>query len=75
VVEHAGREAVEIYGPPPRLAEAEAQARAAGLSTRRTGTSVSVLGVEGANGDAPAGERRPTNLEDVFVLLTGEEVG
>jgi lipooligosaccharide transport system ATP-binding protein len=35
---------------------------------------VSVLGVETLNGDAPEGERRPTNLEDVFVLLTGEEV-
>ena len=39
-----------------------------------TGTSISVLGVETANGRAPAGERRPTNLEDVFVLLTGEEI-
>ena len=26
------------------------------------------------NGDAPEGERRPANLEDVFVLLTGEEI-
>ena len=33
-----------------------------------------MLGVERANGDAPEGERRPTNLEDVFVLLTGEEI-
>ena len=37
VVEHAGREAVEVYGPPARLAEVEAEARAAGLATRRTG--------------------------------------
>ena len=27
-----------------------------------------------ANGVAPDGERRPANLEDVFVLLTGEEI-
>jgi lipooligosaccharide transport system ATP-binding protein len=74
VVEHAGREAVEIYGPPARLAEAEVAARADGRRTRRTGTSVSVLGVEELDGHAPEGERRPTNLEDVFVLLTGEEV-
>jgi lipooligosaccharide transport system ATP-binding protein len=74
VAEHAGLQAVEIYGPPPRLAEAEAEAQAAGLRTRRTGTSVSVLGVEGANGRVPEGQRRPTNLEDVFVLLTGEEI-
>jgi len=74
VAEHAGREAVEVYGPPARLAEVEAAAVTAGLSTRRTGTSVSVLGVEAADGRAPEGERRPTNLEDVFVLLTGEEI-
>jgi lipooligosaccharide transport system ATP-binding protein len=33
-----------------------------------------VLGVEQADGNAPEGERRPANLEDVFVLLTGEEI-
>jgi lipooligosaccharide transport system ATP-binding protein len=74
VAEHAGREAVEVYGPPQTLAEVEAAARADGLRTRRTGTSVSVLGVDGADGRAPEGERRPANLEDVFVLLTGEEI-
>ena len=71
VAEHAGREAVEVYGPPARLAEVEAEAAAAGLRTRRTGTSVAVLGVDGT---APRGERRPANLEDVFVLLTGEQI-
>ncbi len=71
VAEYAGDEAVEIYGPPAKLAEVERDARDNGLKTRRTGTSVSVLG---ANGNAPEGERRPTNLEDVFVLLTGEEI-
>jgi lipooligosaccharide transport system ATP-binding protein len=74
VVEHAGREVLEVYGPPARLAEVEAGASTHGLRTRRTGTSVALLGVEGRNGDLPAGERRPTNLEDVFVLLTGEEI-
>jgi lipooligosaccharide transport system ATP-binding protein len=74
VAEHAGREAVEVYGPPAKLAEVEVAARAEGLRTRRTGTSVSVLGVDGADGRAPEGERRPANLEDVFVLLTGEEI-
>jgi lipooligosaccharide transport system ATP-binding protein len=71
VREHAGTDAVEIYGPPARLAEVEAEASAAGHVTRRTGTSVAVLRI---NGNAPAGERRPANLEDVFVLLTGEEI-
>jgi lipooligosaccharide transport system ATP-binding protein len=74
VAEHAGSEAVEVYGPPSRLAEVEGDARSAGFRTRRTGTSVSVLGVEGSDGGAPQGERRPANLEDVFVLLTGEEI-
>jgi lipooligosaccharide transport system ATP-binding protein len=71
IAEHAGREAVEVYGPPARLAEVEAEAQAAGLATRRTGTSVALLRL---NGDVPDGERRPANLEDVFVLLTGEEI-
>jgi lipooligosaccharide transport system ATP-binding protein len=74
VTEHAGRQAVEVYGSPARLAEAESAARAEGFRTRRTGTSVTVLGVDGADGRAPEGERRPANLEDVFVLLTGEEI-
>ena len=74
VAEHAGREALEVYGPPARLAEVEGQAAAAGLRTRRTGTSISILGVDGDGGYAVDGERRPANLEDVFVLLTGEEI-
>jgi lipooligosaccharide transport system ATP-binding protein len=72
VAEHAGREAVEVYGAPGKLAEVETSAQAAGLRTRRTGTSVAILGVGSDN--APEGERRPANLEDVFVLLTGEEI-
>ena len=72
VAEHAGREAVEVYGPPARLVEVEAEASSAGLRTRRTGTSVSILNVDGFKGFE--GERRPANLEDVFVLLTGEEI-
>lgn len=74
VAEHAGREAVEIYGPPAKLAQAEETAAASGIRTRRTGTSVTLLGLDSANGDVPDGERRPANLEDVFVLLTGEEI-
>jgi lipooligosaccharide transport system ATP-binding protein len=70
--EHAGREALEVYGPPARLMEVEGLARERGWRTRRTGTSVSVLHSNGA-GDLE-GERRVTNLEDVFVLLTGEEI-
>jgi lipooligosaccharide transport system ATP-binding protein len=70
--EHAGPEALEVYGSPTRLTEVEGIARSRGWSTRRTGTSVAILH---ANGDTDLdGERRVTNLEDVFVLLTGEEI-
>jgi lipooligosaccharide transport system ATP-binding protein len=74
VHEHAGREALEVYGPPARLREVEADAAGRGWPTRRTGTSVTILRAEALDGHAPDGERRPANLEDVFVLLTGEEV-
>jgi lipooligosaccharide transport system ATP-binding protein len=72
IAEYAGPEAIEVYGPPARLIEVEGMARGHGWSTRRTGTSVSILH---ANGDLDLdGEHRVTNLEDVFVLLTGEEI-
>jgi lipooligosaccharide transport system ATP-binding protein len=73
VRKHAGQEVIEVYGPPARLAEVEAEAGDAGLRTRRTGTSISILGVDGTRYPVD-GERRPANLEDVFVLLTGEEI-
>ena len=72
IAEHAGPEAIEVYGSPSRLSEVEGMARGRGWRTRRTGTSVSILHT---NGSADLdGERRVTNLEDVFVLLTGEEI-
>jgi lipooligosaccharide transport system ATP-binding protein len=75
IAEHAGAEALEVYGSPSRLAEVEDIAQRSGWRTRRTGTSVSVLGADGDAGAAGLeGERRVTNLEDVFVLLTGEEI-
>jgi lipooligosaccharide transport system ATP-binding protein len=72
VKELAGDEVLEVYGPPARLEEVEAEAADSGLKTRRTGTSVSILGVNGFKGYE--GQRRAANLEDVFVLLTGEEI-
>ena len=48
--------------------------RGRGWPTRRTGTSVTILRAEELDGDVPDGERRLANLEDVFVLLTGEEI-
>jgi lipooligosaccharide transport system ATP-binding protein len=73
IAQHAGPEALEVYGSPARLSEVEGIARGRGWSTRRTGTSVAVLGADGDAADLD-GERRVTNLEDVFVLLTGEEI-
>ena len=79
VAEHAGERVVEHYGPPHRLAEIEGLARAAGLPTRRTGPSVSILRAERmppslADELGPDGVSRAANLEDVFVVLTGEKV-
>ncbi|GAA0284217.1 ABC transporter ATP-binding protein [Cryptosporangium japonicum] len=75
---HAGRSAVEYSGPPDRLTEVERIAAAAGLSTRRTGPSVSILRAEDMPASVAAalgpGTARPANLEDVFVTLTGEYV-
>ena len=73
IAEHAGPEAVEVFGSPSRLTEVEDIARTRGWRTRRTGTSVSILQANGAAADLD-GESRVTNLEDVFVLLTGEEI-
>jgi lipooligosaccharide transport system ATP-binding protein len=75
VVEHAGHEVLEVYGPPARLSAVEQSAAGEGFRTRRTGTSVSILDAEHRDlAYADGGIRRPSNLEDVFVLLTGEEV-
>jgi len=73
IAEHAGPEAIEVFGSPSRLSEVEGLAIEQGWRTRRTGTSVSVLQANGAAAELD-GERRVTNLEDVFVLLTGEEI-
>jgi lipooligosaccharide transport system ATP-binding protein len=71
--EYAGPQALEVYGPPTRLGEVELLARDRGWRTRRTGTSVAILHGNGAAAGLD-GETRVTNLEDVFVLLTGEEI-
>jgi hypothetical protein len=35
---------------------------------------VAILRAERLDGEAPEGVRRPANLEDAFVSLTGEEI-
>jgi lipooligosaccharide transport system ATP-binding protein len=71
---HAGREVLEIYGPPGRLVELEMLASERGWRHRRSGPAIALLGAEALNGEAPEGVRRPANLEDAFVALTGQEI-
>jgi lipooligosaccharide transport system ATP-binding protein len=75
IAEHAGRETAEVYGPPDRLAEVRAEAEAEGLAVRPAGPAIAIVGAERhANGAVPDDAiRRAASLEDVFVLLTGEE--
>ncbi len=75
ITEHAGRETAEVYGPPDHLAEARAKAEAGGLRVRPAGPAVAIVGAERAqNGVVPEDAvRRAASLEDVFVMLTGEE--
>jgi lipooligosaccharide transport system ATP-binding protein len=71
---HAGREVIEVYGPPAELVELEQQAADNGWLHRRSGPAVAVLRAEQLNGEGPEGVRRPANLEDAFVALTGQEI-
>jgi lipooligosaccharide transport system ATP-binding protein len=71
---HAGEQVVEVYGPPDRLAEVSELATSNGWSSRRSGPAVAIMRAESLDGMAPEGVRRPANLEDAFVVLTGEEI-
>jgi lipooligosaccharide transport system ATP-binding protein len=75
IAEHAGRETAEVYAPADRLAEVRARAEAAGLVVRPAGPAIAIVGAERApDGEIPPEAiRRAASLEDVFVLLTGEE--
>jgi lipooligosaccharide transport system ATP-binding protein len=74
VREHAGEQVLEVYGPPERLAEVSELAASNGWSSRRSGPAVAIMRAEQINAIAPEGVRRPANLEDAFVALTGEEI-
>ncbi len=71
---HAGEQVVEVYGPPARLAEVSELASSNGWASRRSGPAVAILRAELLDGGAPEGVRRPANLEDAFVALTGENI-
>jgi lipooligosaccharide transport system ATP-binding protein len=71
---HAGEQVLEVYGPPERLLEVSGLAARNGWTSRRSGPAVAILHAERLDGLAPEGVRRPANLEDAFVALTGEEI-
>jgi lipooligosaccharide transport system ATP-binding protein len=71
---HAGEQVVEVYGPPEYLAQVSETAASNGWSSRRSGPAVAIMRADELDGMAPEGVRRPANLEDAFVALTGEEI-
>jgi lipooligosaccharide transport system ATP-binding protein len=71
---HAGEEVLEVYGPPSELAELSEGAARRGWQSRRSGPALAIMRAEALDGQAPSGTRRPANLEDAFVALTGEEI-
>ncbi len=75
IADHAGSHTAEIYAPPQRLTELRADAEAAGLRVRPAGPAIAIVGSErAADGAVPTDAVvRAATLEDVFVLLTGEE--
>jgi lipooligosaccharide transport system ATP-binding protein len=79
-----GTTVYEVWGDEATLTDVAARARAEGLTVRDVGTSVAILGVERLDArtdgglraeDLSPGRRRAATLEDVFVVLTGEELG
>ena len=75
IAKHAGRETAEVYAAPDRLAEVRSAAEAHGLTVRPAGPAIAIVGSERATDGVipPEAVRRAASLEDVFVLLTGEE--
>jgi len=71
---HAGEQVVEVYGPPAKLAETSELVTRHGWKSRRSGPALAIMRAETLDGEAPEGVRRPANLEDAFVALTGEEI-
>ena len=72
IEENAGREVLEVYGSPSHLRDVQEWATVTGRVTRRTGPGLAIMRAED-DGPLPEGERRSANLEDAFVLLTGED--
>jgi lipooligosaccharide transport system ATP-binding protein len=75
IAEYAGEVTAEVYAAPDALREVRASAEASGLAVRPAGPAIAIVGIERAPAwTVPEGAvRRASSLEDVFVLLTGEE--
>lgn len=75
IAEHAGQRTAEVYGPPQRLAEIRARMEGAGLKVRPAGPAIAIVGAENAESGLIPEDAvfRAGSLEDVFVMLTGEE--
>ena len=76
IAEHAGRRALEFYGPRDVLTSVARRADELRLPYRRSGPALAVLcadDIDPAVFGLPA-HPRPASLEDVFVRLTGEVV-
>lgn len=75
VAEHAGLLTAEVYGPPDHLTEVRSRADGEGLRSRPAGPAVAIVGADRDRHSFIPGEAiwRAASLEDVFVLLTGEE--
>ncbi len=71
---HAGEQVIEVYAPPKQLAQLGELAAARNWQSRRSGPALAIMRAEQLDGEAPDGVRRPANLEDAFVALTGEEI-
>lgn len=71
---HAGEQVIEVYGSPEQLAELGELAASRSWHSRRSGPALAIMRAEELDGEAPEGVRRPANLEDAFVALTGEEI-
>lgn len=78
ITHHAGKTVEEFLSGPEGIAAMEHKVHAAGFTTRRTGNTLSVLRAEdlpdAMRAELGEGMRRPSNLEDVFVTLTGEAI-
>jgi len=75
IAEHAGVTTAEVYGPPDRLARVRREVEEAGLRVRPAGPAIAIVAADTADPGLIPDDAvfRAASLEDVFVMLTGEE--